>query len=239
MRLSEVMGKGAQNYMVGRRSFIAGATCAMAALLLSTASAAVSLAAGASVGGVGEGLREEATPELDMSMTSQEAGYPVNRRQGPPYYVEGVMNLHNAHFGETYRYPFRDGYGNYDGRILSSLDWVFRCNYDQAYLSMDLWVVELLNYVSKHLGDPLIRIHSGYRTPGYNAMLRRRSEGVARNSLHMYGQAIDFSVPGLPIRKVCQVAMLARNRMGYGGIGYYPSAGFIHLDSGRHRTWAG
>lgn len=228
-----------ETLMIGRRSFIAGATCALAALFVSTASAAISLPAGTSVGGVDQGLREETTPEPDTAMLSQEAGSPVNRPPRPPYYVAGVLNLHNVHFGETYRYSFRDGYGNYDRHILSSLDWVFRCNYDQAYLPMDLWVVELLNYVSKHLGDPLIRIHSGYRTPEYNAMLCRRSEGVARNSLHMYGQAIDFSVPGLPIKKLCQVAMFARNRMGYGGIGYYPGAGFIHLDSGRHRTWAG
>lgn len=228
-----------KNNMIARRSFIAGAACAMTALLISTASAAVSLPVAIPVGGVDEGLREETTPEPDPTMISQEVDSPVNHPQGPPYYVEGVLNLHNAHFGETYRYPFRDGHGNYDRHILSSLDWALRCNYDQAYLFMDLWVVELLNYVSKHLGDPLIRIHSGYRTPEYNAMLRRRTEGVARNSLHMYGQAIDFSVPGIPIRQVCQVAMLARNRMGYGGIGYYPGAGFIHLDSGRHRTWAG
>lgn len=95
----------------------------------------------------------------------------------------------------------------------------------------------MLNYVSKLLGDPVILIHSGYRSPAYNQKLSIRNENVARNSLHQYGQAIDFSVPGMPIKKVCSYTLYARNVMGYGGVGYYPNTGFVHLDSGNTREW--
>ncbi len=77
------------------------------------------------------------------------------------------------------------------------------------------------------------QVISGYRSPVTNAMLRRRSEGVAANSLHMVGQAIDIRLADVPLPKLRAAALHLRR----GGVGYYPSSDFVHVDTGRVRTW--
>jgi uncharacterized protein YcbK (DUF882 family) len=74
---------------------------------------------------------------------------------------------------------------------------------------------------------------SGYRSPATNRMLRQRSEGVAAGSLHMQGQAIDIRLADVPLPALRKAA-LALHR---GGVGYYPSPNFVHVDTGRIRTW--
>ena len=157
---------------------------------------------------------------------------------GQPVFNEGKIVLYNTHFKERYLFKFRNGYGEYDPKILESLNHFMRCNYDNKYTDMDIATIEMINYVAQLLGVRELHIHSAYRTPEYNAMLARKSENVARNSFHMQGKAVDYSIPGVPIRKVCQYAQLARNYFGYGGVGYYPHQEFVHNDSGPLRTWA-
>jgi uncharacterized protein YcbK (DUF882 family) len=74
---------------------------------------------------------------------------------------------------------------------------------------------------------------SGYRSPRTNAMLRKRSEGVAGRSLHMQGQAIDIRLADVPLAKLRNAALAARR----GGVGYYPASDFVHVDTGRVRRW--
>ncbi|PWJ20380.1 Uncharacterized conserved protein YcbK, DUF882 family [Jannaschia seohaensis] len=74
---------------------------------------------------------------------------------------------------------------------------------------------------------------SGYRSPATNAMLRRRSGGVARNSLHLKGQAADLR---LSSRSVAQVARAAAS-CGAGGVGRYSGSNFTHVDCGDVRSW--
>ncbi|MBC7158092.1 MAG: DUF882 domain-containing protein [Rhodobacteraceae bacterium] len=76
---------------------------------------------------------------------------------------------------------------------------------------------------------------SGYRTPETNAMLRARSRGVARNSLHMRGMAADLR---LQSRSVAQMAAAAK-RCSAGGVGTYARSNFVHMDCGDVRTWRG
>ena len=155
-----------------------------------------------------------------------------------PLFNEGKIILYSTHFKERYLFKFRNGYGEYDPKILGSLNYFMRCNYDNKYTEMDIATIEMINYVAQLLGVREIHIHSAYRTSEYNAMLAKKSENVARNSFHMLGKAVDYSIPGIPIRKVCQYAQLARNYFGYGGVGYYPLQNFVHNDSGPLRTWA-
>lgn len=155
-------------------------------------------------------------------------------------YANGILRLRSAHSGERYEFRFRDEAGVYDEQALQSLNWFLRCYNDQnLYQIMDVKVIELLNYTSTWLGVPEILIHSGYRTPRYNSLLAKNNENVARNSLHLWGKAIDFSVPGVSIDQVCSIAQGTRQAFGgQGGIGYYPRAGFVHIDSGeRGATW--
>ncbi len=74
---------------------------------------------------------------------------------------------------------------------------------------------------------------SGYRSPQTNAALRRRSHGVAGSSLHMQGQAIDIRVGDVPLASLRRAALALRQ----GGVGYYPASNFVHVDTGRVRTW--
>lgn len=76
---------------------------------------------------------------------------------------------------------------------------------------------------------------SGYRSPETNAMLRSHSRGVARNSLHMKGQAADLR---LASRSVKQMARAAES-CGAGGVGHYYRSNFVHMDCGSVRTWGG
>ena len=76
-------------------------------------------------------------------------------------------------------------------------------------------------------------IISGYRSPTTNAALHERSAGVATHSMHLVGKAIDLRLPGVPLR-VLRDAALA---LGRGGVGFYPSSDFVHVDTGRVRRW--
>ena len=76
---------------------------------------------------------------------------------------------------------------------------------------------------------------SGYRSPQTNAMLRRKSRRVARNSLHMTGQAADIRMSNRSTRQIARAAISCRA----GGVGRYSKAGFVHLDCGPVRSWRG
>ena len=74
---------------------------------------------------------------------------------------------------------------------------------------------------------------SGYRCPKTNAMLRSRSSGVARNSLHMKGQAADLRLDGRSVPQVAKAAASCRA----GGVGRYSKSNFVHMDCGDVRSW--
>lgn len=76
---------------------------------------------------------------------------------------------------------------------------------------------------------------SGYRSPKTNAMLRSRSGGVARNSLHMTGKAADLRLKSRSVNQMYKAASACRA----GGVGKYSSSNFVHMDCGPLRTWGG
>lgn len=82
-----------------------------------------------------------------------------------------------------------------------------------------------------------IQVVCGYRSPATNSMLRSRSRGVAKESQHMLGKAMDFYIPGVPLKKLRNIGL----KMQGGGVGYYPTSGspFVHMDVGNVRHWPG
>ena len=92
-----------------------------------------------------------------------------------------------------------------------------------------LWAVQQV-LAQQGVRAPIV-VHSGYRTPETNA----RTEGAAYNSLHMYGMAVDFDVPGVGIGDLADICWSCP---GAGGVGSY-AGGWVHLDTGSHRFWEG
>jgi uncharacterized protein YcbK (DUF882 family) len=83
--------------------------------------------------------------------------------------------------------------------------------------------------------DAVFSVISGYRSPRTNQMLHERSSGVSTRSLHMEGRAIDVRLAGVDCADLAEKAL----GMQRGGVGYYRQSDFVHLDTGRFRTWRG
>ena len=147
---------------------------------------------------------------------------------------EGKISLYNTHSKERLTVDYRDPAGNYNPDALKSLNWILRCHFTGEVADMDIKVIEHLNLVDKKLGGGHeFHIISGYRSPEYNGLLRREGHHVAKHSLHLKAKAIDIAIPGVGLDKLYRVAL----NLKYGGVGFYPGAGFVHLDSGGFRTW--
>lgn len=141
--------------------------------------------------------------------------------------------LHHRHTGESVRTVyFADG--RYLDEGLRSINRLLRDWRTDEIVEIDPQVLDIAYLLQRQLDlDGPLEVLSGYRSPETNAMLRRRSRAVARNSLHMYGMAVDLRFPGVPL----PVAHRAALALQAGGVGYYPGSDFIHLDSGPVRHW--
>ena len=101
---------------------------------------------------------------------------------------------------------------------------------------MDPGLFDALHAISDKLETRSpFQIISGYRSPKTNAMLNGRSKGVATNSQHTVGKAIDVRVPGVDLSRLNGAALA----VGAGGVGFYPVSNFVHVDTGRVRQWRG
>ena len=147
---------------------------------------------------------------------------------------EGKLSLYNLNLNERLTVTYRNSLGEYCDEALQALNWLFRCHYTNEVANMDLRVIEYLNRLDNSLGgDNEIHVISGYRSPSYNAKLRSKSKGVAKDSLHMKGMAIDLSIPRIGLGEIRHTALA----LAAGGVGYYPRAGFVHIDAGQFRSW--
>jgi len=123
--------------------------------------------------------------------------------------------------------------GRYDEDALKKLNYFLRDWRNDDVTRMDPQLFDILWEVTRELGtEEPIRIVSSYRSPATNAMLRRRSRGVAQFSQHMLGKAIDFNINGAPVERMREIAM----RLQRGGVGFYPGS-FVHVDVGSVRHW--
>ena len=143
------------------------------------------------------------------------------------------IKLRNQHTGEVFRGTYWAG-GRYLPDAFSGIKSVMRDHRTGERFPIDPRLMDIL-YVLQNRVDNLggFEVLSGYRSPKSNAMLRRHGEGVAKNSLHMSGQAADIRLPGTSLSNLKKAAVGLHS----GGVGYYPSTGFVHVDTGRVRTW--
>ncbi|MEE9334800.1 MAG: DUF882 domain-containing protein [Granulosicoccaceae bacterium] len=143
------------------------------------------------------------------------------------------LSLHSTHTGESLTVTYFQ-YGGYDRDSLQQLNTLLRDHRQNVSTRMDPALFDQLWHIQQLLQDDgSVEIISGFRTTKTNNMLRRSSSGVASNSYHPKGQAIDFRLPAVSTQQVRNVALHLQN----GGVGYYRKSNFVHIDSGPIRAW--
>jgi uncharacterized protein YcbK (DUF882 family) len=129
------------------------------------------------------------------------------------------------------------GAGGYDRAGLAEINHGLRDWRTGDVASMDRDLLDLLVSIREKLGVAPRRpfdLISAYRSPRTNSSLRQHGGGgVANKSQHLLGRATDIALPGVSLDRV-RLAALSEKR---GGVGYYPRDGFVHVDTGRVRTW--
>jgi uncharacterized protein YcbK (DUF882 family) len=101
---------------------------------------------------------------------------------------------------------------------------------------MDPRLFDALHAINDRLGaNQPFQIISGYRSPKTNAAMHARSAGVASNSQHTYGKAVDVRIQGVDLRNLHKAAL----DVSAGGVGFYPTSNFVHVDVARVRRWTG
>jgi uncharacterized protein YcbK (DUF882 family) len=144
-----------------------------------------------------------------------------------------ILSFEHTHTGDRLKLTYYEQ-GRYLKDALAEIDYLLRDFRTGSVHPIDTDLLDQLYDLKLLLGirKPFY-IVSGYRSPYTNARLHRTSRGVSKHSLHMEGRAIDIRVEGMDVRLIRNAAI----RMGRGGVGYYPASDFVHLDTGRFRTW--
>lgn len=139
----------------------------------------------------------------------------------------------NQHTGDLFSGVYRVG-DQYLPDAFDRINFVMRDFRSNEVFPIDPRVLDIMYQVHQLTGcsEPF-EVLSGYRCPKTNAMLRKASSGVAKNSLHMTGQAVDVRLPGFSTSRIRDLAVSLRA----GGVGYYRRSNFVHMDSGDVRTW--
>jgi uncharacterized protein YcbK (DUF882 family) len=147
---------------------------------------------------------------------------------------EGHLRLYNTHTRQHLDVIYRRG-TTYLPEALSKLDVFLRDNLTGDVHHFDPHLFDVLFDLTRVSGRPdaEINVVCGYRSPQTNEFLRTHTSGVAKKSLHMEAEAIDIRLPGVKTSNLRDAALA----LGRGGVGYYASSDFIHVDVGRVRRW--
>jgi uncharacterized protein YcbK (DUF882 family) len=168
---------------------------------------------------------------LFLSLAAGWAAWPRTARGVARPLALRRLRLVNAHTGETFEGTYRNDKGPID-RVIEELCFFLRDHYSGEKTQIDVGVIDFLADVLDAVGETRATILSAYRAAETNAMLARTIFGVAENSQHIYGRALDLHLGSrLP------EAMTAARTMRRGGVGWYPHSGFIHIDTGPVRNW--
>ncbi len=143
------------------------------------------------------------------------------------------LAFEHLHTGEQLAATFWSG-GRFDEDGLSQLKHIMRDWRTGETIEIDRRLYQVLFELRRRIGtDAPFQIISAYRSPKTNNQLRQNSSGVAKKSLHMQGMAVDVRLPGYSTKGLRDLALQFKA----GGVGYYSKSDFVHLDTGRPRTW--
>lgn len=174
-------------------------------------------------------------PDLHSSHNTYSYKSPFRETFAQHFDSHKALAFHNTHTGDQMKLTYFER-GNYIKDALQEISYLFRDYHNGETHPIDPALLDQLYDLKLKLDvNKPFHIVSGYRSPATNANLRKHSDGVAKNSLHMQGRAIDIRVEGLDTRRIRNAA-LAMQR---GGVGYYSKSDFVHLDTGNVRTWGG
>ena len=144
-----------------------------------------------------------------------------------------ALGFRNTHTGESLETVYWEQ-GVYIPEALDEINVVLRDHRTGDVHPIDPQLLDLLTHLQQSVDSArAFEVISGYRSPKTNAMLASNSGGVARKSLHMQGMAIDIRLPGKRLKDLRAAAL----SLEAGGVGYYPSSDFVHVDTGRVRSW--
>jgi uncharacterized protein YcbK (DUF882 family) len=144
-----------------------------------------------------------------------------------------LLSFENLHTGERLHATYWSD-GRYDQAACRRLDWVLRDHRAAVVAPISTDLLDLLHAIRARLGtDAPFQVISGYRSPSTNARLSNPGSGVAANSLHVKGMAIDIRIAGCKLADLRETAIALKA----GGVGYYPKSNFVHVDVGRVRYW--
>lgn len=170
-----------------------------------------------------------ATSSPAMALGSQPPQQMISRILQPR-----IVSFRNLHTGEVFTGPFKLG-TEYIPEAFEKLSHVLRDHRTGDTHAMDPKLLEIMHMIDmKAQQDSGFVVLSGYRSPRTNRMLARNTDGVAENSYHMKGQAIDLRIPGYRTENVKEIA----RGLGLGGVGFYRGSDFVHLDTGPVRFWS-
>ena len=145
----------------------------------------------------------------------------------------GALRFYHIHTAEKLNVHYRSGRAVI-ASALGDIDHLMRDFRNGQETQIDLGLLDQLSRLYDHFGrQGWYEIVSGYRSPRTNAALRRVTSGVAEDSFHMQGRAIDVRLVGIHTDRLRDAALAMR----LGGVGYYPESNFVHLDTGRFRSW--
>ena len=144
-----------------------------------------------------------------------------------------ILSFYHTHTGEKLRVAYAEG-GHHIPEALAEVNQFLRDFRSGEAHPMDPRLLDILHHLQQATGGKgPFEIISAFRSPQTNQMLRANGGGVARRSLHMEGKAMDIRLRGVDTRRLRQAAL----ELQAGGVGYYPSSDFIHVDTGRVRSW--
>ena len=165
-----------------------------------------------------------ALPAAAMMAPWQRAGAAASARS---------LSFHHTHTGEKLSVVYHDGV-DYIPESLAEIDHLLRDFRTDDVHPIDPALFDILSAARSATGGRgTFEIISGYRSPATNSMLRNKSSGVAKKSMHLQGKAIDVRLRGVDTARLRKAAV----SLGAGGVGYYAKSDFVHIDTGRVRTW--
>lgn len=146
---------------------------------------------------------------------------------------DGVISLYHQWHRETVEVRYRDARGNYIPEAMDRIKRLFRCRLTGREMEVPAKLIEIIDALQDRLGKRTVTVICGFRSPELNGALADASDGVAKKSLHMRGWAADIKIEGVRTSALRDAARALRA----GGVGYYPSDGFVHVDVGPVRSW--